>query len=87
MKGRRKKFYPDKTKTFDSTKATYHNKFLISIRLGVNSRKITKKSNKKTFQGKINIIFHINIFGGLKLKSCLINKSWKIVSTEQVIKA
>ena len=47
MKGRRKKFYPDKTKTFDSTKATYHNKFLISIRLGVNSRKITKKSKKK----------------------------------------
>lgn len=39
------------------------------------------------FQGKINIIFHINIFGGLKLKSCLINKLWKIASTEQVIKA
>lgn len=47
MKGRRKKFYPDKTKTFDSIKATYHNKFLISIRLGVNSRKITKQSKKK----------------------------------------
>ena len=42
-----KKFYPDKTKTFDSTKATYRNKFLISIRLGVNSRKITKQSSKK----------------------------------------